>query len=105
MTLLKNLLVAVAVGSISISAMAADTPQTAKAEHDIVLKDGSTLHVFKDGKMAMEDKYGRAVRMEEGAQMETKDGKKFIMNSDEVARLSSELRLKDKGGIGGHSTH
>ncbi len=103
MTLLKNLLVAVAVGSISISAMAADTAETAKAEHDILLKDGSTLHVFKDGKMAMEDKFGRAVRMVEGTQMETKDGKKFIMNSDEVARLTSQLS-KNKGG-GSHGTH
>lgn len=103
MTLLKNLIVAAAVGAISLSAMAADTAETAKAEHDILLKDGSTLHVFKDGKMAMEDKNGRAVRMEEGKQMETKDGRKFIMNSDEVARLSAELR-KNKGG-GNHGTH
>ncbi len=105
MTMLKKLLVAAAVGAISMSAMAADSAETAKAKHDILLKDGSTLHVFEDGKMAMEDKNGRAVRMEEGVQMETKDGKKFIMNSDEVARLASELRQRKGGGNHGSGSH
>ena len=55
------------------------------------MKDGSTVYVFDSGKMAMESKYGRAVRMDPGMVMETKDGQKITMVGDEVARLSSLL--------------
>ena len=64
----------------------------------IELKDGSTLYIFKDGKIAMEDRYGRATRMELGTVMETKDGQRIKMESDEVARLQS---LIDEGHFGG----
>ena len=55
------------------------------------LKDGATLYVFGDGKMGMEDQYGRAVRMSEGQVMVTADGKKIEMKGDEVARVSAIL--------------
>jgi hypothetical protein len=51
------------------------------------LKDGSTVHQFKDGKMAMESKFGTAVRMQEGTAMETATGQSIVMKGDEVARL------------------
>lgn len=51
------------------------------------LKDGSTVHQFQDGKMAMESKFGGAVRMQNGATMETADGQSITMNGDEVGRL------------------
>lgn len=70
---------------------------SAEAKQVIELKDGSTLYVFKDGKMAMEDRYGRAARMELGAVMETKDGRQIKMDSDEVARLNS-LIIQGHGG-------
>lgn len=54
-----------------------------------MLKDGSTLYVYKDGKMAMEDKYGKSVSMKEGAPMETKDGKKIMMKGNELWRVDS----------------
>lgn len=62
------------------------------AKQVIEMKDGSTLYVFKDNKMAMEDKHGRAVRMKKGHVMETKDGQKIMMYGDEVMRLDSLLR-------------
>jgi predicted lipoprotein with Yx(FWY)xxD motif len=65
---------------------------SAAAKQLIDLKDGSTLYVFKDGKMAVEDKYGHASRMKRGTELETKDGQKIQMQSDEVARLDSLLR-------------
>ena len=37
----------------------------------------------------MEDKLGRAKRMEPGQVMETKDGQKVIMIGDEVMRVDS----------------
>jgi hypothetical protein len=41
-------------------------------ERQIALKDGSTLVVFKDGKMTMRDKNGKTVGMKEGVPMETR---------------------------------
>lgn len=61
------------------------------AEKLFQLTDGSTVHVFADGKMAMESQFGRAVQMEPGHAMQTKDGKTIAMNGNEVARLDQEL--------------
>ncbi len=70
----------------------------AEAKQVIDLKDGSTLYIFKDGKMATEDRYGSATRLGQDAVMETKDGQKFTMQGDEVARLNS---LIIEGHVGG----
>lgn len=48
------------------------------------LKDGSKVHVFANGNMGMEDKFGRAVVMKEGEVMELKDGRKLIMKGNEL---------------------
>lgn len=61
------------------------------------LKDGSTLHVFRDGKMAMEDRFGRPFPMDQGHQMETLDGKKISMQGNEVWRLDSLLHSNHRG--------
>jgi len=53
----------------------------------IQLKDGSTVHVFADGKMAMENSFGRTTSMEPGHAMEAKDGKKIIMNGNDAYRV------------------
>ena len=62
----------------------------------IPLKDGSTVYVLKGGKMGMEDRYGRAVRMEPGVIMETKDGQRVAMIGDEVAYVSSLLNKDNR---------
>lgn len=64
----------------------------ANAQRMIPLKDGGTLYVFKDGKMAQESKYGRAQRMTIGQTLEAADGQKVMVTSDEVGRLSLLLR-------------
>ena len=84
----KKMLAIVALSSLGVTAYAVDASQVEKS---IELKDGSTVYIFKDGKMGMEDKYGRATYMESGHVMETKDGQKITMVGDEVARLSSLL--------------
>lgn len=61
------------------------------------LKDGSTLYIFKDGKMAMEDAKGRVMRMAQGKVMETKDGQRLVMVGNEVARLET-IKLEHRGG-------
>ena len=50
------------------------------------LKDGSTLYVFSDGKMGMENRFGRVLSMREGQAMETADGRSIVMKGNEVWR-------------------
>ncbi len=86
----KKLLVAAASSMIALSAFAVGANEVEKS---IELKDGSTVHIFKDGKMGMEDRFGRAVYMAAGHVMETKDGKKITMNGNETGRVD---RLPNK---------
>ena len=81
-----EIILAAAVLSTAASAISADP-----VEKSIPLKDGMTLHVFKDGAMAMEDKLGRAVSIRQGEVMEAIDGTKIVMHGDEVARLDNFL--------------
>ena len=67
-------------------------------EKSIQLTDGSTVHVFADGKMAMEDKFGRAAYMEPGHAMQSRDGKTVVMNGNEVARFDQLLGNNRIGG-------
>jgi hypothetical protein len=69
--------------AVSGSAIAAATGTTATIE----LKDGATLHIYEDGKMAMENKVGRPVPIAEGVPMETKDGRTILMKGNELWRL------------------
>lgn len=91
----KKILVAAASSMIALPVLAADANQVEKS---IQLKDGSTVQVFADGKMAMEDKFGRAVYMEPGHVMQTKDGTQLAMNGNEVARLDQLLSNNNIGG-------
>jgi len=86
----KELLVAAASSMIALSAFAVGAN---RAEKSVELKDGSTVHIFADGKMGMEDRFGRAVFMAPGHVMETKDGKKIAMNGNETGRVD---RLPNK---------
>lgn len=95
--MLKNLLTAAAMSIAAASAFADDAARAA-AQRTIELKDGSTLYLFKDGKMSMADKFGRPMRMKRDVVMETKDGEKIIMHGDEVARLESLSRKGHEGG-------
>lgn len=94
--MLKKMLMVVATSALASTAFAGDAAR-AEARQVIDLKDGSTLYIFKDGKMAMEDKFGRATRMKKDIVMETKDGQKIIMHGDEVARLETLLRQGHEG--------
>ena len=86
--MLKKLLIIVAMSAVTATAFAADPAHTA-AKQTLELKNGSTVYVFPDGKMAMEGKTGKPERMKEGVVMETKDGQKLTMVGDEVAKLES----------------
>ncbi|MCG3187661.1 MAG: hypothetical protein IOMNBAOH_02314 [Rhodocyclaceae bacterium] len=95
--LAKLALIAVLSSAGATSAFAHDAAR-AEAKQIIDLKDGSTLYIFKDGKMAMEDRYGRAIRTSPGAVVETSDGRKITTQSDEVARLNSLIIQGHEGG-------
>jgi len=84
----KKMLVGAASCMIALSAFAVDSTQVEKS---IELKDGSTVYIFKDGKMGMENKFGRATDMKPGHVMETKDGEKIVMNGNEVVRTHNLL--------------
>ena len=92
--MLKKLLMVVAMSAVTATAFAVDAAQVEKS---IELKDGSTVYIFKDGKMGMEDKLGRAVRMKKDTVMEAKDGQKIIMHGDEVMLLDSLLHKDHRG--------
>ncbi len=90
----KKSMILVAALAAAGAAMAVDMQFVAKA---LPLKDGSTVYVFKDGKMAMEDKLGRTVGMKAGHVMETTDGQRIIMIGNEIARLDV-IRAGERGG-------
>ena len=92
--MLKKMLMVVAVSALTASAFAVDK---GNVDRSIPLKDGSTVYIFKDGKMAMENKVGKAVQMKKGEVMETKDGKKIMMHGNEVMRLDSLLKDDYRG--------
>ena len=88
--MLKKTLVVIAMSAVAVTAFANDYARR-DAKQVVELKDGSTVYVFDSGKMAMESKYGQAVRMAPGTVMEANDGQKITMVGNEVARLSSLL--------------
>lgn len=87
---LTTLVVALAASASAGSAVARDAlPQATQQVFN--QRDGSTLYVFKDGKMAKEDRFGRAAHMRIGDTLETADGRKITVTSNEVARLDGLL--------------
>jgi hypothetical protein len=73
-------------GMASVSAIAGDELPP-KLKESIALSDGSTVHVFTDGKMALADKLGRAVPKKVGTTLDAKDGRRVTLTSNESARL------------------
>jgi hypothetical protein len=93
--MLKKLLVVAALGIAATSTFAVDTETVEKSYE---LKDGLTVYIFKDGKMGMEDKFGKARTMKEGAIMETKDGQKIMMKGNEIYRIENLRPWLKSGG-------
>ena len=87
---LFTLTIALAAATATAPAFARDAlPQA--TQQALALKDGSTLYVFKDGKMAKEDHYGRAAYLKQGEVLELADGRKVPAVGNEVARLDGLL--------------
>jgi hypothetical protein len=95
--MLKRSLVAIALSAVTVFAVGAESDAREAAKQVIDLQDGSTLYVFKSGKMAVEDKLGRAASTRSGTTLTAKDGSTITMRGNEVAYLDSLLR-EDNGG-------
>ncbi len=78
----------------ALSAFALDAADIAKS---VPLKDGSTLHQFKDGKMAVENKYGNAVSVKAGSTVVAADGQSIQVTSNEIARLFNSIQSHNVG--------
>ena len=92
-TFTKSAVIATVLATASIMASAAIAPASgvgAYGEKTVALQDGSTLHIYKDGLMAMENAFGRPTVVASGQQLHEQNGTTITMNGDEVARLSME---------------
>lgn len=73
------------------SAFAGDVAR-ATAKEMIPLKNGETLYIFDEGRMALEDAYGRAKYLKKGESLQTADGRTIQTTSNEVALLGYLLQ-------------
>ena len=63
----------------------------------VELSDGGTLYVFKDGKMARENRFGRVIRLTRAEVLTARDGTKIVAVGNEAARLDSLLKEGHNG--------
>ena len=88
---MKSKIAALAFGSLITYAATAQGIDPKDYKRSIELKNGGTVYIFKDGRMAYEDRVGRPVRVKTGEVVETKSGEKLTVRSDDEGRL---LQLK-----------
>lgn len=72
-----------------------------ESERRIKLKDGSTVVIFEDGKMAMRDGKDLPSSMPENQAMESEDGSLIVMKGNEVFRRTLRERELDRLYFGG----
>lgn len=82
-----------AVALASTFALSAFAAGGTELQRSVELKDGSTVHIFQDGKMGMEDKFGRAFLMPQGHVMEARDGTRIEMKGNEVSRVEALYQI------------
>jgi hypothetical protein len=75
-----------AAGLLAVAMSASPLAWSVEGEKLIPLKDGTSVVVFKDGKMAMRDSKGNVTQMKDGHPMETKHGQVIIMKGNEIWR-------------------
>lgn len=106
-SLIKNAALVVAMSATAFAASAASLrsvgadvasafhPISAQTVQVIPLQNGSTLHKYQDGKMAVENAIGRPTVVQPGQVLIAADGSSITMVGDEVARLSAEIRANN----------
>lgn len=96
---IRKSLIALSLVATALSAIAAGADPAkgdAAIAQSVKLKDGTTMHHYKDGKMSMEDALGKIVYMKDGMSMETTDGKTISMSGNEVGRLYMQKKLENR---------
>jgi hypothetical protein len=83
---LATLAVALSLGTLAGPSLAHDELALSGAQA-VKLKDGSVLHMFPDGKMALEDRWGRPAYLQRGTVLEAVDGRRIPATGNEVALL------------------
>ena len=84
---LKTASVVLALSAVALTASAAT------GERQVPLSHGGTLHIYPNGKMAMENQYGHVVQLQEGQTVQAQDGSSITTHGNEEARLSFEQHL------------
>jgi len=85
----KNSLLILAIAAAPVFAMDARPSNLSKV---VPLQGGETLYVFKDGRMAKADKFGRPAQLKQGAVVKPVDGQPIAAVGNEIAQLSILLR-------------
>lgn len=70
----------------------------------VPLKDGNTLLVRADGTGRMIDHHGETVRMDDGVEMETEDGRIILMKNRKVWYLYGGSPAAGKSGVWAEKT-
>lgn len=98
---MKSFAIALAISaavSAAAPAFAHDALETSSiVKTKVELSDGGNLYVFQDGKMARQDRFGRAVFLKRGESLTAVDGSKIVAVGNEVARLDALLKEGHNG--------
>jgi hypothetical protein len=86
---LKNALLILAIAAAPVFAMDAQPSNLSKT---VPLKGGETLYVFKDGRMAKANQFGRPVFLKQGEILTPIDGQPIAAVGNEIAQLSGLIR-------------
>jgi len=86
-----------AVAASVLVALTANAAPWLDVQETVELRDGSTVYVFADGIMGMEDRYGRTVYRKPGTVFETRDGSQFVMRKSQPYRVDI-LKGRQGGG-------
>ena len=82
----SQIVIAALLSALSVPAFAGHAAAQA-AKEMVPLADGGTLYIFKDGKMAKANQYGRTAYLAKGEVVQSVDGQKISTVGNEVARL------------------
>ncbi len=85
----KHLAAAAILSALAVPAFAGNwpAPESWQVAQRIELKDGTYLNIYKDGKSAMENRFGQSVSMQPGHSMQSKDGRTMNMAGNETTRV------------------
>jgi len=82
------------IATVSLLAFSAHATTDNSVKESIELKDGSIVHVFTDGTMGMESRFGRQFSMPEGHAMQAADGRTLTMTGNELARVAALVQSR-----------